>query len=251
MITIAAYGGGLNSTAMIVEAVHRCLPIDLILFSDTGAEKPHTYAYVEMFSKWLAERGYPEVITVQPPTTIIQDCQKRHALPAVAYGYRTCSDRFKIAPQRKYCNNWQPAKDAWDAGEKLLQLVGYDADEPHRAERPIPEDDTKKYENWYPLIDWDMGRDECAQAIEMAGLCMPGKSACYLCPNSQPSEIRQNNHNYPDLMRVALDIEASADLTSLAGLGRRFNWGAMLANDEMFPDGYALTPEMLCGCYDG
>lgn len=251
MITIMAYGGGTNSTALLIECVKRCIPIDLILFADTGAEKPHTYAYVDMFSDWLVSNGYPKIITVRPPTSIIQDCQKRHTLPAIAFGFKTCSERFKIAPQRKYCNNWKPAKAEWKSGNKLLQLVGYDADEPQRADKPIPEKDEKKYTNWYPLIDWDMGRDECIETISDTGLCLPGKSACYLCPNSQPSEIRQNYHNYPDEMQVALDIESDADLTVVAGLGRRFNWNELLLNNEMFPDGYALTPEMSCDCYDG
>lgn len=251
MITVTAYGGGTNSTALLIECVKRCLPIDLILFADTGAEKPHTYAYVKMFSKWLIDNGYPEIITVYPTKTIIDDCQKRKTLPSIAFGYRTCSDRFKIAPQRKYINNWEPAKKAFKQGNKVLQLVGYDADEPQRADKPLPEKDAKKYINWYPLVDWDMGRDECVNTIIEAGLCLPGKSACYLCPNSQPSEIRQNAANYPEQLNIALDIERNADLTVIKGLGRRFNWNDLLNNQEMFADGYALTPEMSCDCYDG
>lgn len=252
MIDIVAYGGGTNSTALLVEFVKRKLePPVFILFSDTGAEKPHTYAYVDMFSKWLVEQGYPEITIVRPNVTIIQDCINRSALPAIAYGFKTCSDRFKIQPQRKFLNNNEPTKSAFKRGEKVLQIIGFDADEPQRADTTIPEKDAKKFSNWYPLIDWGMGRDECIKTIEDAGLCLPGKSACYCCPNSQPSEIRQNAANYPEQIKIALDIEKKADLTTIAGLGRRFNWGELLKNEEMFADGYALTPEMVCGCYDG
>ena len=42
-MNIVGYGGGTNSTAMIIGLYQRGVPIDLILFSDTGCEQPHTY----------------------------------------------------------------------------------------------------------------------------------------------------------------------------------------------------------------
>jgi len=43
-----AYGLGVASTAMLVEFVHRGIRPDLILFADTGGEKPGTYQYLAM-----------------------------------------------------------------------------------------------------------------------------------------------------------------------------------------------------------
>ncbi len=54
---ICSYGGGTNSTALLIECVKRGIRIDMILFADTGAEKPHTYSYVKYVSKWLVSRG--------------------------------------------------------------------------------------------------------------------------------------------------------------------------------------------------
>jgi hypothetical protein len=250
-LTIASYGGGTNSTAMLIEMVKRGEKVDLILFADTGAEKPHTYEYVKRFNAWLYSNGMPEITVVHPTKTIEDDCVTRSALPSVAYGFKTCSERFKLDAQRKYCNNWPPAKSEWKAGNKVMRIIGFDADEPQRAETPIPEKEIKKYTNRYPLIEWDMGRDECIETIQEAGLCLPGKSACYFCPNSKPSEIRQLAAMYPDLASKALAIEAAADLTAVKGLGRTWSWGSLLATDDMFDDDFATTPEMLCGCYDG
>lgn len=41
---VLAYGGGVNSTALLVSLHQRGIPIDLILFADTGGELPSTYA---------------------------------------------------------------------------------------------------------------------------------------------------------------------------------------------------------------
>jgi hypothetical protein len=147
----------------------------------------------------------------------------------------------------KYCNNWKPAKNQWAAGRKVTKLIGYDADEDHRAK--IPEDAKYLYE--YPLVDWNMGREECLSVIDDAGLCHPGKSACFFCPSSKPSEIRQLANIYPELIKRALAMEKNAELTSIKGLGRNFAWSDLLAQAEMFDDGYSNTPELVCGCYDG
>lgn len=42
---IVAYGLGVDSTAMLVEFVKRGIRPDLILFADTGGEKPVTHQY--------------------------------------------------------------------------------------------------------------------------------------------------------------------------------------------------------------
>lgn len=39
---VAAYGAGLDSTAMLVEMVEAGERVDHVLFADTGAEKPVT-----------------------------------------------------------------------------------------------------------------------------------------------------------------------------------------------------------------
>ena len=40
------YGGGTNTTAMIVGLAARNIRPDLIIMADTGAERPHTYAHI-------------------------------------------------------------------------------------------------------------------------------------------------------------------------------------------------------------
>jgi 3'-phosphoadenosine 5'-phosphosulfate sulfotransferase (PAPS reductase)/FAD synthetase len=52
-LTIASWGGGVNSTAMVVEWLSRRERLDFVLFADTGGEKPTTYAYLETFAEWL------------------------------------------------------------------------------------------------------------------------------------------------------------------------------------------------------
>jgi hypothetical protein len=250
-VTVAAYGGGTNSTAMLIECAKRGLKVDLILFADTGGEKPHTYKYVETFSDWLVDNGMPRIISVKKAgngETLEEDCLRNNMLPSIAYGFKSCSQKYKIQPQDMYCNNYDVTRAAWKRGEKVTKLIGYDADEQRRA-KVLALD---KYQLRYPLIEWWMGRDDCIETIESAGLCLPGKSACWFCPSSRPAEVRALKAQYPELAERALAMEANAKLTSIKGLGRNWSWSALLATDDLFGDeGFSEAPELSCDCFDG
>lgn len=245
---VTSYGAGTNSTAKLIEMFNRGTRPDLILFADTGAERPETYDYVEVFSLWLRERDFPEITVVKNAITLEDDCLKRKALPSLAYGFKTCSQRWKAEQQDKYLNNWQRAREVWKSGEKIIKTVGYDAGEWHRAK----DYEDKKYKLWYPLIEWEIDREQCTKIICKAGLPQPGKSSCFFCPSMKKHEILELRDNHPDLLRRALDIESNAELTSIDGLGRSFAWKDLIEADEnqiaMFKDWG--VPEITCGCYD-
>lgn len=245
---IVSYGGGTNSTAMLIEMKNKGINPDLIIFSDTGGERPHTYKMLEIMNTWLIAVGFPKLITVKTVNTTLEEmCLKNKCLPSIAYGgFKTCSQRFKIEPSDKYLNNWEPAKAVWKAGHKITKAIGFDADEPQRAK----EYGNKKFTQWFPLIDWDMGRDECIETIVKEGLTLPEKSSCFFCPNMRQSEVRELNFKYPDLANRAIAMEENAELTNIKGLGRRWAWSDLLSNGELFdyPDN---NRDMPCGCYDG
>lgn len=249
---VVAFGGGVDSTAMVIGLVEKKQPIDLILFADTGGERPQTYQHIETFSKWLKQRGYPGIITVWKVKdgerlTLEQDCLDHKGLPSIAYGFKRCSDHFKIRPQNTFLRNWQPALDAWEAGQKVTKYIGYDAGEIRRKENADKKNDTK-YDYKYPLIEWGWEREECLEAIEKAGLTSPGKSACFYCPSSRPKEIVELHEKHPDLMKRALHMENNADLRSIAGLGRNFAWSDVIRMHEAQMDLPFVGFDKPCEC---
>lgn len=223
-----AFGGGTDSTAMVIELVNQQQPIDLILFADTGGERPEIYEHIENFSKWLKTKNYPKINIVKKEKegktiTLEEECLKIKSLPSIAYGFKRCSDHFKIRPQHKFIKNWQPAIDAWAAGLKVVKYIGYDAGKERRKENALNRVDNQ-YEYKFPLIDWGWERDECIETIKKAGIKLPGKSACFFCPSSRPKEIIDLYEKHPNLLDRALKIEENAELTSVKGLGRNYAW---------------------------
>lgn len=61
---MVSYGGGANSTALLIGLHQHRIPVDLILFADTGAEHPHTYAYLDVMDDWLKDHGMPPITRV-------------------------------------------------------------------------------------------------------------------------------------------------------------------------------------------
>jgi hypothetical protein len=249
---VVSYGGGTNSTAMLVEFFNRGIRPDLILFADTGAELPNTYEYVSMFSDWLTDHNMPEITTVQNDgkhPTLEGACIANNTLPSIAYGRKACSVRWKIVPQDKYVDKFQPAIDVWNNGGKVIKYIGYDFGEFHRA-RAV---DSDKYELVYPMIDWGIDRAGCIDIIRAAGLPMPGKSSCFFCPSMKAHEIRWLKSRHPELYSRALAIEDAArpTLKTVKGLGRRYSWRDVGDADDAQLSMFAAPPPIDCLCFDG
>lgn len=131
-----ADGLGVNSTALLIQLFRTGVRPDLILFADTGSEKPETYAYLEVRRRWLQRVGFPGLIVVRrcgirvPDQSLEDQCLRTGTLPSLAYGGKSCSLKWKVAPQDKFCNHWEPALRCWQSGQRVIKAIGYDAGRP-------------------------------------------------------------------------------------------------------------------------
>jgi len=141
---VVCYGGGVDSTAMLI-ALHRAgITPDLITFADVGAEKPETYAMVETMSQWCRSVGFPEVVTCTKATlpttgysTLTGNCTENETLPSLAFGMKSCSIKWKQGPQDQYLRGCKSGPNKRDPhpiwldcqrrGIKPTKLIGYDA----------------------------------------------------------------------------------------------------------------------------
>lgn len=200
-----AYGLGVDSTAMLVGYWRRGIRPDLIIFSDVGAEREATYAYLPVINAWLRSVGFPEVTVVQYRAKNFKHWPHYHSieeniltnvsLPAIAYGGHSCSSKWKIAPQDEFMEAWQTAREAWNAGVPVLRAVGFE-DSPHEHKRAkrcatfaVQDLDAEKYRAVFPLQEWGWDRARCVAEIKAAGLPVPSKSSCYFCTAMKPWEV--------------------------------------------------------------
>ena len=254
MFSVLHFGGGTNSTAMIVGFVERGIRPDIILFVDTCAEKPHTYEHMNAVNEYLEKHGYPKIKRLKRKVkskfsneTLEQECLRRKCLPSLAYGWKTCSQKYKVEPQDKYIRSHEKAKAVWADGGKVIKYIGFDAGEMRRSIGS--QSKCGKFRLEYPLIEWVWDRDECKAQIKKAGLPQPGKSSCFFCPATRKVEILELRQTYPELLERAIAMEANAEnLKSTKGLGRRFSWQDFLKAEDktMFADVESIP----CICVD-
>jgi len=244
---VVAMGLGRNSVAMIVGWHAKGLQRpDAILFADTGSEKPETYAYLDILNAWLRKVGYPEVTVVKNTSPIAGDaslydeCVRKSVLPSLAYGGHSCSIKWKVEPQWKWCKErygWSKPRGQdgrWSFAGPITKLIGYDAG-PADARR------VKNAANkWppmhryvFPLVEWGWDLAECVRQIELAGLPVPVKSACFMCPAMKKAEITELQSVHPVLFDKVIRMETRfkartikdhGALKSTKGNGRNFAW---------------------------
>ncbi len=240
---IVSFGGGVNSAAMLVGMHERGIRPDLILFADTGGEKPETYAFVDTMRTWTVRNMDLGIVAVNNSGmygTLEHECSVKATMPSIVFGTKSCSDKYKMRPQKQYVE--RVYKD-----QQVLWAVGIDAGESHRS---------GEFANcWHPLIEWRWTRLHCKEALLRASLPVPVKSACFFCPSSKPPEIRRLAKDHPDLFDRALAMEDRAaknpGLIKIHGLGRHWSWRNVRDADENQVDLFTDPEQTPCMCFDG
>ena len=149
---VAAWGMGLDSTAMLIELVAQGDAPDVVLTADTGAERDETYAFLPIFQRWMDDHGLehhvvryaPKRFKHWPPyASILENVLTNATLPSISMGRGSCSLKWKVEPQDRWVRAWEPAKAAWAAGRTVTKLIGYDAGaadtrrSQHAGKRPV------------------------------------------------------------------------------------------------------------------
>lgn len=219
-LRVISYGGGVQSTALVVLATQGKLddimggPVRTALFANTGddSEHPATLKFVrEVAIPWAKERGV-EIIELQTkkngePTTIWNEIMKpeskRMLIPV--YGdinmplARSCTVDFKI----KTVGRWVKANGA-KKDDPALVAIGISTDEIQRAGRGKEEHAQQRV---YPLLNLGLDRGKCMQLIHDAGLPVPPKSSCFFCPFHRPQVWAEMRRDEPELFEKAQQLE--------------------------------------------
>lgn len=250
MLSALSFGGGVNSTAMLLGLVGENQPPDVVLFSDTGGERPETYKHIAEMQQWCAARN----VRWQTVTnggrgqgeTLEENCLTRKELPSLAYGFKGCSVKWKRQPMDRWISEWDLAQEEWKQGRKVVRYIGIDAGEEHRA--VLTED--KKFVYQYPLVKWGWDRNDCINAIRHAGISVPPKSSCFFCPAMRKAEILKLRDEHPDLLARALRIEQNAETHTVKGLGRDWTWASFIKQEDAQGKLFRETATPPCGCMD-
>lgn len=166
--TVLSYGGGVNSVALLLRMLREGEIPDLVVFADTGEERPETYAYIrERVAPYCAQYGIP-FETVSKGQRLVDYYRENRVVPSIEK--RDCSSKFKHDVVRRHLRSL--------GIKKATILIGIAWDESHRERKS----DVQWLRNRFPLLEWRMTRKDCLAEIAAHGWPSPGKSACMGCP---------------------------------------------------------------------
>jgi hypothetical protein len=212
-----SYGGGVQSTALLVLAAQRRIDFEVFLFANVGddSEDPATLVYVERYAKPYAAAHGIQLVELRKRRRdgsvetlygrLTKPGSKSLPIPVRmsngAPGTRSCTAEFKI----RQVGRWLVAHGA-SADNPATVGIGISLDEIERVnnrraqpyERPV-----------YPLLDHEppLRRLDCQRIIAAAGLPVPPKSACWFCPMRRPATWAETRRDRPDLFARACALE--------------------------------------------
>lgn len=198
MTEILSYGGGTQTIAMCVLIAQGKLPKpDYVIAADTGREMPTTWEYADKIARpLLASVGLElHIAGHKLATRDIYSPNGDMLIPAYTATGKLptfCSSEWKARVVQRY------ARALGVATADMVTWIGFAFDEQNR----IKGTEGRRF----PLIDLMLTSEDCRNIIESAGLPLPAKSRCWMCPHQHNSEWREVRSN-PELWRQAIELD--------------------------------------------
>lgn len=217
--TYISYGGGVQSTALVVLAALRDPDFESVmggrvtsaLFANVGddSEHPRTLPFVrDVVTPWAAERDvWVRELTTPDGVTLYQ----RITQP----GHRGITIPLRAAngaPQQRHCTTDHKVKvvDRW------LKQYGATKDAPATVAIGISTDEMERANNRkdkphrvsvYPLLEMGWNRSRCQQfVVDHLGVEAP-ESSCWFCPFHRPQRWAEMRRDEPRLFESAVALE--------------------------------------------
>lgn len=216
-----SYGGGVQSTALLVLAAQGRIDFPLFLMANVGddSEHPATLAYVrDVATPYAEEHGIELVILdrIKRDGTVetlwgrlMEEGSRSLPIPVRmsngAPGNRSCTADFKIRVIGK-----ELKRRGATADNPATVGIGISLDEIQRANARKVEPHERIV---YPLVGigeetgLKLNRLDCERVIRDAGLPVPPKSSCFFCPFHRPTAWADLAREHPDLWEKSVQLE--------------------------------------------
>src|SRR5574344_2123609 len=163
---IVSFSGGKDSTAMLLKMIENGMPIDCILFCDTGLEFPDMYTHIAEVERYInrqitvvkAKESY-EYLMLEKPVKRKNGAQLtlRYGFQPKGYGWsgprmRWCTEKLKNQPREQFLRVFRKKYN-------VIEYVGIAADEEYRLKREVNQNANHRH----PLVDWEMTEKDCLQ----------------------------------------------------------------------------------------
>lgn len=210
-LDVLSFGAGVQSTMLLLDAIERGTPPDLVVFADTGWEPQAVYAILWRAAQLCAEHDI--AMHVVSNGDLYRDTlmpgRRSASIPywlthedgSKGKMRRQCTGEYKIAPIRRLVRDQLQRRLGTRSlkGVLVRMVIGISLDEQARCTTS----NVAYIEHAYPLVDRALTRDDCDAWLQARGWSVP-KSACIGCPFRSAQQWRALA---PDEQLQAIDFD--------------------------------------------
>lgn len=212
---VLSLGAGVQSSTLLLMAVHGELQIDRAIFADTQWEPAAVYSWLETLMPIAERAGIPvDIVTAGniregalAASTRIASMPlfARNTEGKVGMLQRQCTQEYKTSPVRARIRELLGIKRTLRRGvDPMTVVIGISRDEGERMRHS----DVAYIVHEYPLVDRHITRTDCVRWLADHGYPEPPKSACIGCPYTDNPRWRDMRDNRPDEWADAADFDA-------------------------------------------
>jgi hypothetical protein len=220
---VLSYGGGLDSFAMLLDAIRRGEKPDVVAICDVGdpdgcdpGEWPSTYRHIRDVARPLCERHGIEFVVIDGDRYPVRDARSlfawleaRNQIP-VSGPNRICTTIAKVERFERWLTDRFPDQvvEVWigfEAGEEARVAKDPNAGKVQRQRKP----GGARRLNRFPLIEQGLCRCRCEALVRELGYPVPRKSACVFCPYGTKEDWATFARELPEVFARVERLEAA------------------------------------------
>jgi 3'-phosphoadenosine 5'-phosphosulfate sulfotransferase (PAPS reductase)/FAD synthetase len=190
-MNIVSFSGGKDSTAMLLRMLELEMPVDRIVFADTGFEFPELYDYIKRIEKYIDR----EIEIIKPTKSF-----EKWFFGKVSRG--KAKGQIRGFPLRVFPCYWSreskiiPLTKIKTKDDKMFIGIAYDEKERCQSTKDLI----------YPLVEWKWTEQDCINYLNERDLFNPlyvnfDRLGCYFCPKQNEKSIYVLWKNYPELWK--------------------------------------------------
>lgn len=237
---------------MLLLMIEHGMPIDMVIYADTGMEFPEMYTHIKKLDAYLYQQRGIHITVLRHPMGfeyLMFDEPKQKA---------SCLERRSQLGIPPFGNGWPGIRVRWCTGQLkthlitkevnrlkgelgALHYVGIASDEAWRCK-----------DDQYPLVEWDVTEAQALQICYDRGFDFGGlyeiyhRCSCWCCPFQRIGELRKLRKHHPELWQKLLEMDRRARAQfaqALWGSSRRI--GALTGWRNDFQRKIAKQPDYL------
>lgn len=208
--------GGKDSSAMLLLMIERDMPIDMVLYADTGMEFPEMYAHIAKLDAYLYEQRGIHITVLRHPQGfeyLMFDEPKQKP--------SSIANRKRLGVSL-YGNGWPGIRVRWCTGALKTKLIDKEVRRLKGEKNALHYIGIASDEAWrckgeqYPLVDWGITEAQALQICYDRGYDFGGlyeiyhRASCWCCPFQRIDELRKLRKHHPELWHKLRELDDRA-----------------------------------------